>query len=180
MRLGAALPAVWVVLLVVTGCGVSGTDPMAAGRPAVGGQALEGAEPLRVYFTTEQGTWPATRPAPDGAGPQEAVDALLGGPTSAERARGLTTAVPTGNGQVRARASAGTVDLDLPWPVAQLDRTAVSQLVCTAAAAPGVPGGRRSQDVLVRVHEPGAAGAPWDVMCDDTGTAAPKRPPSAG
>ncbi|ONK11698.1 GerMN domain-containing protein [Streptomyces sp. MP131-18] len=158
----------------LAGCGVSDTGPVAAGAPAAGGLTVEGSELLRVYFVTPQGAWPATRPAPADAGPQQALNALLGGPTAAERARGLDTALPAGSHEVSARASPGTVDLYLPWLVAELDSVAVSQLVCTAAAAPGVPGANAPVDVVVRVHESGLAADPWEVMCDETGTAAPR------
>ncbi|MGK5637082.1 hypothetical protein ACSNOK_01985 [Streptomyces sp. URMC 126] len=49
----------------------------------------------------------------------------------------------------------------------------MNQLVCTAAAAPGVPGGERPADVRVQVHESGLSGEPWTVLCDETGAAAP-------
>ncbi|MGV9855363.1 GerMN domain-containing protein [Streptomyces sp. NPDC003442] len=158
----------------LAGCGISDTGPTAAGAPASGGLTADRAELLRVYFATAYGTWPATRPAPSGAGPQQALNALLGGPSAAERRRGLSTALPTGTHRVRARASPDAVDLYPPWPVAELDKVAVSQLVCTVAAAPGIPGGRKPVDVVVRVHEPDLAGKPWEVMCDRTGTAVPR------
>ncbi|MDQ0785108.1 hypothetical protein QFZ64_000605 [Streptomyces sp. B3I8] len=159
---------------VLTGCGVQDTGPLAAGAPARGRRTTDGEGLLRVYFLTANGSWPVARPAPDGAtGPQPALDALLDGPTRAERGRGLRTAVPTGTHVVRARASTGAVDLYLPWVVAELDRAAVDQLVCTAAAAPGIPGGRDPADVTVRVHESGIAGNAWSVRCDENGAAAP-------
>ncbi|MEU5092833.1 GerMN domain-containing protein [Streptomyces sp. NPDC021356] len=126
-----------------------------------------------MYFVTPHGTWPAARPAPDGAGPQTALDALLAGPTRSERARGLVTALPAGTHRVRAQAAAGAVDLSLPWLVTELGREAVNQLVCTAAAAPGIPGGRQPADVVVRIHESGMPSGAWPVRCDENGAAAP-------
>ncbi|RKN40956.1 hypothetical protein D7294_17290 [Streptomyces hoynatensis] len=157
----------------LAGCGISDAGPRNAGAPAVGGLNREGSELVRVYFLTPDGPWPATRPAPPGAGPQQALDALLGGPTAQERARGLDTALPAGS-RVGVQTSAGTVDLRLPWTVAELAGAAVSQLVCTAAAAPGIPGGKPPVDVVVRVHEAGFEGSPWEVGCDETGTVVPR------
>ncbi|WP_221761951.1 GerMN domain-containing protein [Nonomuraea sp. WAC 01424] len=167
--------ALLTAVLAVAACGteVSATGPMAAGAPATGGLTTDRARQLRVYFRTPYGSWPDARPARPGAGPQQALDALLAGPTAAERARGLTTALPGGSRQVRARAVRGAVELYLPWVVSELDHTAVSQLVCTAAGAPGVPGGRAQADVVVRVFESGIAGQAWPVTCDETGSAVP-------
>jgi hypothetical protein len=173
-RACAGLAAALAAAPALAGCGISDTGPVAAGPPASGGLTLDGSEALRVYFVTAQGTWPATRPAPPDAGPQHALNVLLDGPNSTERARGLDTALPAGSHEVRARPAAGTVDLYLPWAVAELDSVAVSQLVCTAAAAPGIPGGRDPVDVVVRVHESGFVGDPWEVTCDETGTATPR------
>jgi hypothetical protein len=168
-RSATALTAV----LALAGCGIGDAGPMKAGPPATGGLTADGSRVLRVYFVTPHGTWPVTRPAPPGTGPQDALDALLTGPTPAERARGLVTMLPASSASVRVRASPGTVDLHLPWLVADLDAVAVSQLVCTAAAAPGVPGGRQPVDVAVRVFESGLPRNPWAVRCDETGSATP-------
>ncbi|WP_240351167.1 GerMN domain-containing protein [Streptomyces olivoreticuli] len=167
---GAALLA----CLALAACGVPDTGPTADGAPAGGARTAGAAHPVRVYLVAPNGSWPAARPAPAGAGPQQALDELLAGPTRDERARGLVTALPAGTHRVRAESTApGTVDLYLPWLVSELDRTAVNQLVCTAAAAPGIPGGKRPADVVVRIHESGLSGGPWPVMCDETGAAAP-------
>ncbi|GAA0346282.1 GerMN domain-containing protein [Streptomyces blastmyceticus] len=167
---GAALLAIWAL----AACGVPDTGPTADGAPAGGARTADAAHWLRVYFVAPNGSWPAARPAPVGAGPQQVLDELLAGPTRDERARGLVSALPAGTHRVRAEPTApGTVDLYLPWLVSELDRAAVNQLVCTAAAAPGVPGGKRPADVVVHVHESGLSGGPWPVMCDETGAAAP-------
>ncbi|MEV6565306.1 GerMN domain-containing protein [Streptomyces kronopolitis] len=177
-RHGAGWPApaaVLFALVALAGCGVTDTGPSAAGAPAAGARTAGGAV-VRAYFVAAHGTWPVTRPAPPGAGPQTALNALLAGPTPAERARGLVTALPAGTHRVRARAAQGAVDLYLPWLVSELDRVAVSQLVCTAAAAPGIPGGKRPVDVVVRVHEsglPSGAADSWAVTCDESGVAVP-------
>ncbi|MCI3935525.1 GerMN domain-containing protein [Streptomyces sp. AN091965] len=159
--------------LTLTGCGISDSGPAHAGAPARGERAGTADRTLRITLVAPHGSWAVIRSAPAHAGPQQALDALLAGPTASERARGITTALPQGSHRVRAVAAPGTVDLYLPWLVSELPRAAVNQLVCTAAAAPGVPGGKRPPDVVVRVHESGLSGEPWRVRCDETGSTAP-------
>lgn len=139
-----------------------------AGDPVHGGLTESLGSSLRVYFVTPQGTWPVSRPAPAGARLQQAMDALLEGPTAAERARGLVTQLPAAPQPVLARTVQGRVRLQLPWLVRDLRPAAVSQLVCTAAEAPGV-----GDDPVVEVFEPGLAGRPWPVRCDESGSAVP-------
>ncbi|MEV7808589.1 hypothetical protein AB0O28_37120 [Microbispora sp. NPDC088329] len=165
---------------VLAGCGVPDTGPAPAGAPAVGARTADAAHWMRVYFIAPNGAWPVARAVPAGAGPQTALDTLLAGPTPGERERGLVTALPPGKHRVRAEATGpGTVDLHLPWLVSELDHVAVDQLVCTAAAAPGIPGGKPPPEVRVRIHEPGLAGGPWKVKCDETGAAVPAAAPTA-
>ncbi|WP_192918266.1 hypothetical protein [Streptomyces spectabilis] len=168
-----ASACVLLAALTLTGCGIADSGPADAGAPARGAPAKTTDHTLRITLVAPHGSWTVTRSAPAGAGPQQALDALLAGPTTAERARGITTALPPGRHRVRAVAAPGAVDLYLPWLVPELARTAVNQLVCTAAAAPKVPGGKRPVDVVVRVHESGLTGSPWHVRCDETGSAAP-------
>lgn len=159
----------------LVGCGVSDTGPEAAGAAVGGGRLVGAAHWARVYFVTPHGTWPVARPVSAGAGPGAALDELLAGPTRDERDRGLDTALPAGTRRIQAEATApGTVTLHLPWLVSELDPVAVNQLVCTAAAAPGIPGGRRPAQVVVRVYESGGSGQPWRVTCDETGATVPE------
>ncbi|MFD0889735.1 hypothetical protein ACFQ08_34790, partial [Streptosporangium algeriense] len=69
---------------------------------------------------------------------------------------------------VQARATAGGVELRLPWLIRDLQHAAVSQLVCTAAAASDT-----GADPLIKVLEPGAEDDPWLVRCNESGTAVP-------
>ncbi|GAA3866983.1 hypothetical protein [Streptomyces sedi] len=156
-------------LAALAGCGVSETGPTEAGPPARGGPGVEGPEVTRLYFAHRQGVWPATRPHGGDTDPQTALDALLEGPDAAERARGLTTRVPADGQRATAEPGDGAVELHLPWPIAELDSVAVSQLVCTVAAAPG----GRAHGVVVRVHERDGP-TPWEVVCADDGTVTPR------
>ncbi|MEV4799107.1 hypothetical protein AB0K18_03750 [Nonomuraea sp. NPDC049421] len=163
-RTPVRLAAVVAAAALAAGCGITGTGVRPAGEPVQGGLTGKSGQLLRIYFVTTEGTWPVSRPAASGGGVQEAMDALLAGPTADERARGLASQVPATNGQVRARTSGGRVELRLPWLVRDLPHLAVSQLVCTAAA-----GG----DPVVEVYEPGMGDRPWEVRCAENGTAVP-------
>ncbi|MEV5322537.1 hypothetical protein WBK31_13725 [Nonomuraea sp. N2-4H] len=163
-RMPGRLAAVAAVAALAAGCGITGTGVRPVGEPVQGGLTGESGRLLRVYFVTPEGTWPVSRPVVAGDGVQEAVDALLAGPTADERARGLATRVPATKEQVRARTSGGRVELRLPWLVRDLPHLAVSQLVCTAAGGGGP---------VVEVYEPGMGDRAWEVRCDDHGTAVP-------
>ncbi|MEU7742799.1 GerMN domain-containing protein [Nonomuraea sp. NPDC049158] len=160
--------AILVAAAALAGCGITDTDARPAGQPAQGGLTENSNRLLRVYFVTPQGTWPVSRPASDGDRLRQAMDALLAGPTAAERARGLITRLPSATRPIRARTTEGRVELRLPWLVRDLRPEAVSQLVCTAAAAPGI-----GADPVVEVFEPGLAADPWPVRCDESGSAIP-------
>ncbi|MEV0311269.1 GerMN domain-containing protein [Nonomuraea fuscirosea] len=157
-----------VAVAVSAGCGISDTEALPAGQPVRGGLTADSGSLLRVYFVTPQGTWPVSRPAAAGDRLQQAMDALLSGPTAEERARGLGTKLPTADRKLRATARRDGVELHLPWLVRDLPHVAVSQLVCTAAAVPGV-----GEDAVVRVFEPGMGNTPWLVECDGNGSAKP-------
>ncbi|MEV5893481.1 GerMN domain-containing protein [Nonomuraea fuscirosea] len=157
-----------IAVVVSAGCGISDTEALPAGQPVRGGLTADSGSLLRVYFVTPQGTWPVSRPAAAGDRLQQAMDALLSGPTAEERARGLDTKLPTTDRKLRATARRDGVELHLPWLVRDLPHVAVSQLVCTAAAVPGV-----GDDAVVRVFEPGMGNTPWLVECDGNGSAKP-------
>ncbi|MEU3168565.1 GerMN domain-containing protein [Streptosporangium sp. NPDC006930] len=158
--------AVLVVAAALAGCGITDTDVLPAGQPVQGGLTENSDRLLRVYFVTQEGTWPVSRPAPAGNRLQRAMDALLAGPTAEERARGLVTRLPASARPVRATTSGGRVKLRLPWQVRELRPVAVSQLVCTAAAADV------GDDPVVEVVEP-AMDRPWPVRCAENGSAVP-------
>ncbi|ANW17020.1 GerMN domain-containing protein [Streptomyces clavuligerus] len=159
-----------------TGCGISATGPVQAGAPA-SGIPQPGTEnsSVRIYFSSPYGPRAVTRPTDRALDPQQALDLLLKGPTPAERERGLATQVPSMGGRLTATTTTGTVDVSIPLQVAadDLDVTAVSQIVCTAAHAQ-VPGDRPATQVHIRIHENNIRTEnPWTVRCGPNGTATP-------
>jgi hypothetical protein len=91
--------AVLVAAATLAGCGITDTDARPAGQPVQGGLTQSSGSLLRVYFVTPEGTWPVSRPAASGDRLQQAMAALLAGPTAAERARGLNTRLPPAPGR---------------------------------------------------------------------------------
>ncbi|MEU7045368.1 hypothetical protein AB0A77_30520 [Streptomyces varsoviensis] len=158
----------------VTGCGAGSTGPVRDGGPASGlREPGGGSQYAQLYFVSTRGLQSVARQTSTAARPQQALDLLLEGPDSAERARGLTTDLPPSYERVFAQAGKGTVDVHLPVAVADMHSgtLGLNQIVCTAANA-RVPGGKRPPDVTVRVHEPGIKGV-WSVHCDATGSIVP-------
>jgi hypothetical protein len=162
------MSAAMVAAAMLAGCGITDTDVRPAGLPVEGGLTASSSRLLRVYFLTSQGTWPVSRPALAGDRLPQAMKALLAGPTAGERARGLITRLPSTSRPIQARTSKGRVELRLPWLVRDLQHAAVSQLVCTAAAASD-----SGDDSIIEVLEPGMGNDPWLVRCDESGTAVP-------
>ncbi|MFI1019085.1 GerMN domain-containing protein [Streptomyces sp. NPDC020965] len=163
------------LIAAATGCGISTTGPVQAGAPATGiPQPGTQTNSVRIYFTDPYGPRAITRPTDQPLDPQHALDLLLKGPTPAERERGLTTQVPPPTGRLTATTTTGTVDISLPFEVASdLDVTAVSQIVCTAAHA-RIPGDRPATQVDIRIHENNIRSAkPWTVRCGPNGNAMP-------
>ncbi|HEY5516935.1 MAG TPA: GerMN domain-containing protein [Coriobacteriia bacterium] len=100
---------------------------------------------LKVYFAYQEKMQPAARTAPAGtkAVLKAALDALLAGPTSSERAGGLVTMVPKGTKLrgVTISANVAIVDFDSTFAsgggsLSMFDRLA--QVVYTATQFPGV------------------------------------------
>lgn len=165
---------VLVLPLLTAGCGISPAGPESAGAPASGVHrpgARADAGYTRLYFVGPYGPRSASRSADSPLGPQQALDLLLEGPTSTERARGLTSEIPSLDGKLTATAAKGAVDVYLPVNVNDLQVAAVNQLTCTAAHAE-VPGSGPATRVRIRFHEPAVTGT-WTVRCDGSGNARP-------
>ncbi|GAB1819721.1 hypothetical protein [Herbidospora sp. RD11066] len=134
-----------VVVLVLTGCGISPTGVQDGGEPASGFQPS-----MRLYFVSGQRLRAVTRPMP-WPSLKETLNLLIDGPSEPERKLGLATELETWIGTLGAvTADAAKVRITVetpdsaaaPVPVpretiaAQRDRTLwAGQLTCTAAAA---------------------------------------------
>ncbi|RLU83586.1 hypothetical protein CTZ27_28205 [Streptomyces griseocarneus] len=138
----------------VTACGIGDTGPSAAGAPASGlpGPGGRPAAVVHVFFSSPVGLERVSRPYQGPDAPQAAMDRLVRGPDAAERVRGLVSFIPSGAPVPAAvTRQRGTADVYLP-PGWTTDRTAVRQLVCTAADAVGRADGTGPEDVRVRLH----------------------------
>ncbi|MFG2763864.1 hypothetical protein [Streptomyces rubiginosohelvolus] len=154
----AVVAAVGVPL--VGGCGIQDSDVIEAGGPATVEAFLNRDADMLLFFRSpDGGLRPVTREVrpsagfgdeyiepgtvdrdPSGpAGPaptEKVVLALLSGPGEADRAAGLTTALPAAREKEPVTvevSSDGGVTARLPLAVQGLDATAVRQLTCTIA-----------------------------------------------
>ncbi|WP_405929652.1 hypothetical protein OG554_33790 [Streptomyces griseus] len=144
----------------VGGCGIQDSDVIEAGGPATVEAFLNRDADMLLFFLSpdgglspvirevtpsagfgdeyvEPGTVGRDPSGPAGPAPTEKVVlALLSGPAEADRAAGLTTALPAvrEKGTVKVEVSSdGRVTARLPLAVQGLDATAVRQLTCTIA-----------------------------------------------
>lgn len=171
LRLGLAL-SLALAGGTVSGCSAGADQPESVGVPATGLPADPSADgAVRIFLLTADGPWPVWRDVDGPADPQAVADALAVGPLDDERERGLTSALPSGEASVLATATRdGVVDVTLPWTLESAAIEAVGQLVCSLAAAPGVPGGLAATDVVVSLSEPPPFDAePTPVRCDADG-----------
>ena len=151
----AALLAVLVaVLLATAGCGLRGEadarvlsveeappallspSPVVLPLPAPAGASAQ-----ELVFVRESRLVPVTRPVLD-VTPQRALQDLLGGPTPAERAVGLSTALPAEAGPVSVDVVGSTASVDIGGGVLESGRSdqvlALAQVVVTLDALPQV------------------------------------------
>ncbi len=117
-----------------------------------GGASASSAATVNLSFL--QGEQLVTIPR-DGSGLQRAMEALLAGPTAAERQREITTAIPSGTPLRAASVTAGIATIDLGEKFATGTNAdsltaRVTQVVLTATAVPGV----RSVRLLVKGATP--------------------------
>ncbi|MDQ0773721.1 hypothetical protein QF026_002187 [Streptomyces aurantiacus] len=154
-RRHAHLPALGVaLLLLLAACAVTDTGPEPAGPPAAGPRdsASAGTAVVHVYFYSAQGLERVSRPyrGPDATG--AALRELASGPDAAERARGLISYAPAG-----APAPVGTAQQPGSVRVFALQgwesRSALRQLVCTAADAASTAQGTSLRTFRVKVRQ---------------------------
>ncbi|WP_256105976.1 hypothetical protein [Streptomyces sp. ODS05-4] len=147
----AALPA----LAVLTGRGIEATDVAESGDAASVAR-LDGsnADQITLFLLTPEGVpVPVDRKVrtehPVAVGVEDSVVALFDGLQDAERAAGLTTAVPSHSPlSLSARSLPTGLRLTLSVPVRPLTAAALQQIVCTAAYAPPGHAGRKGPVTL--------------------------------
>jgi hypothetical protein len=131
--LAAALVSLVTVTVTVAGCGVRPSGVITGGAPPSG--AAASAATITLYLVKGGRLSAVTRPAGPPLSPAGTLALLAAGPTTRERAQGLTSDVPTGAVPVSVTAgAAGDLVVTLSTPAAGLSALAVEQIVCTAAA----------------------------------------------
>ncbi|MFD9718814.1 hypothetical protein [Streptomyces sp. NPDC059076] len=164
----------------LTGCGISATDPVEAGDPASIEVSPGQPERMFLFFRSPAGALVPVPLVVAGWGEQtpryvassKFLAMLFAGPQPEERAAGLTDGLPDlppGSRIVVVPAEEGGNTVHLPIPLADLDDTAVRQLVCTTAylVAPDSPG---------EVRLSGKDGTTESTTCDADTTAATVAP----
>ncbi len=146
-RLTAAAAGV-AALGALAGCGIQPTGVIEAGIPATG---VHPEATVRLYFVSPTGLQSVTRPASGPVGPQETLDLLLGGPNSAEIARGMTTELAPPIGVAKVVTGEQEVRIVMSTDVTRLTPNAIGQLTCTAASAAAKEGDGAAADIDVRV-----------------------------
>jgi hypothetical protein len=165
IAIGAAALA-GLVVIGTAGCSDSTIEHVGAPATGLPVDSLSSGS-VKVFLLTEHGVWPVWRDLGTTVDPQAALDALSRGPEESERARGISTALPATTSELTATASNGRVDITLPWNISTINPDAVTQMACTVAAAPGIPGNLDKTEVLVVFHEPLDPLAGFTVHCDD-------------
>ncbi|MGW1289211.1 GerMN domain-containing protein [Streptomyces sp. NPDC002586] len=162
----ACAPLLALCLASLTACGIDDTGPARAGVPASGLRRTQGrpAATVHVYFSSPLGLERVSRLDKRPNTLQAAMDQLVAGPDRAERARGLVSLIPPGTpAPVAVTPQPSTADVHLP-PGWTANRTALYQLVCTAADAAATTQGTEPQDTRVRLHRP-EGGEPTTEVC---------------
>jgi len=125
--------AALVTLLAVTACGVQPTDVINAGDAPVLPDDRNNTGYVVLYFVVDGRLTALPRQTPSSTSISTALDLLLKGPTSAERANGAATLLPTTS--AKASVSLGDIPIvKVTFPVLDLPQLAVSQLACTTLA----------------------------------------------
>ncbi|MFG1875560.1 hypothetical protein ACGFIV_12055 [Sphaerisporangium sp. NPDC049003] len=123
-------------MALVAGCGITPTDVMDGGEPAIGFRPS-----TRLYFVSGSHLQVVTRPIP-WPPLKETLDLLLDGPTSAERERGIVSELQPAHAPTKVTAGQAKVRISLPVPKpvavpqgATRSILWIGQLTCTAASA---------------------------------------------
>ena len=121
-----------VSLVALTGCGVQPSGVITGAAPPSG--RVEPATTI-LYLVSNDRLSPVRRPGGP-LSPADTLALLAASPTDEERAHGLTTAVPPEVAPFSVAAKPfGRIVVTLSTPASGLSAVAVTQIVCTAAAA---------------------------------------------
>ncbi|MFB9252954.1 hypothetical protein ACFFWE_32370 [Sphaerisporangium melleum] len=126
------LAAGLVSIAALTGCGVQPSDAISVGDPPRGRVAPT--MKMTLYLVKNGRVSAVTRPG-HRASPADLLALLAAGPSTAERAAGLSSDVPAEAAPFSVAAEpAGRFVVTLSTPAGELSTLAVAQIVCTAAA----------------------------------------------
>ncbi|WP_243794363.1 hypothetical protein [Saccharopolyspora gloriosae] len=129
--LGLRVLSAAVALVLLAGCGVRSSGVIVGSSPPSGLAAPD--EATTLYLLSEGRLVPVPRPGAP-LSRAEALALLAQGPTSEERARGLTTEVPPEAAPFSVTLEAAERVRVLPSPHSgELSATALDQITCTAA-----------------------------------------------
>ncbi|MER5753309.1 hypothetical protein [Streptomyces sp. NPDC002088] len=145
---GRAVAACATTAALLTGCGVQETGVVEAGGPATITVFPASDQRMLLFFLASDGRLtPVTRLSTTDVPPNakqewigKTLAALFAGPSANERAAGLHTGLPAKGAKMVFKSTSSTITIRLPLPVRPLAKTALRQLVCTAAYAEGGDG----------------------------------------
>ncbi|MDG4860813.1 hypothetical protein P8605_22040 [Streptomyces sp. T-3] len=132
--------------LLLTGCGIRGTDVIESGQPATGQVQPDQERSTVLYLVApDRRVLPVRRYTGGPMTPAGALQMLLAGPDKSERAAHLSTELPKKHGLVQLAGDGDVIEADIGIPVNDLSAVGRRQLVCTTAdAARAVPGRKTS------------------------------------
>ena len=132
--------------LLLTGCGIRGTDVIESGRPATGEVQPDLERSAVLYFVApDRRVLPVRRYVVGPVSAAGALEMLLAGPDQRERDARLSTEVPVQHGRVLLSGHGDALQANIGIPVNGLSEVARRQLLCTAAdAARAAPGKKAS------------------------------------
>ncbi|MEU4668067.1 hypothetical protein AB0F91_08870 [Amycolatopsis sp. NPDC023774] len=127
-----AAAALVLVALAATACGVQPSGAISGGEAPSGPPSTMPGTPgvSSIYLVADGTVVQVQRPGLVQTG-AALIDALVQGPTSAEKASGLTTEVPQSALPAAVAVSASEITVRLATDVQALSALAVSQIVCT-------------------------------------------------
>ncbi len=142
------------IVSIASGCGIDGEQEPRPVEPPPGPyanltqspaeNAPPGSVPMHLYLTRDGALVAVTRQADHAVDLSELMDTLLAGPTEAEQAQGLGSALPGANVISQVRLNDDEAEVNLAAPLDGTGRSdavlAIAQVVCTLDARAEVNG----------------------------------------